>query len=870
VSAERFGAATIVLALACGLADAARAAPRSTAVPQTPVATQSPAATQSSGAIRSSERARDATPASSDMSARIRRLDVADSDSADDELRALAAAGESAATAALEGFAQAEPRARRRRAWLVRQAGGGACARGAIENLSDVDPLVRGELIEFLGRIELLQSELEARVAALAQRALADPDESLRSAALAALAEIGEPVAIERLDQLLDVLAPRERAAAARLLAQNPHAAGVVQKRVRAACASPAGTVSAVSSDGEALANLLSGYGRCLADAPSGAAPLDLAPFIVFARSADVRIRAAAAVAFETWLRRLALRGDGARIERDLVELQSQGFDARLALYQRARLSSLVGDDPAVALRAARELESVASAAADREGRTWLARALLLEACARIAGDASDEAGAPIARAEAVLDGLLAERVDLEGKGVAEGHVQCLHERALCELTEAVRKLALACPSGERAGAADLPLEVQHDVAEILRRMHVVELEAELAAWRADAGTSGSLDPLLEAEQGPLALVLENPRSKSWPAARSLRVRELLGRALKSVAPGEAPGFEAFGGLADETGDPLKDPERRALLQRLQYARLDALSKELTDLFEAISRHGVTDAAQLSGSEERRIRELQYEMDRMVASIQNGEKNGWRDLEELRVPSWFALSLARELRNDGQSAHARALAQAMRADLEQRDVASKYLWGLEIQAEIEMTTGTSYTDDGDPKQAEVELVKAVERLEALEKLVQERDFGAAAIARLQGLRCNALVSLAVNANVKQGDTQKAVAYFERAWALRHDDSMRVLLACYRARQGRGAEARTLLRSVTPTPLVHYNLACTWALLGEKELALEFLRREMQESQLSPGGLAKQKEWARGDPDLKSLRDDARFRELVAP
>ena len=70
--------------------------------------------------------------------------------------------------------------------------------------------------------------------------------------------------------------------------------------------------------------------------------------------------------------------------------------------------------------------------------------------------------------------------------------------------------------------------------------------------------------------------------------------------------------------------------------------------------------------------------------------------------------------------------------------------------------------------------------------------------------------------------------------------------------------------------MTPTPLVHYNLACTWALLGEKELALEFLRREMQESQLTPGGLAKQKEWARGDPDLKSLRDDARFREMVAP
>ena len=829
------------------------------------------------GAEASQSRAASVDPArdrSADLAARIRRLDVADSDTADDELHALVAEGESAAIAALDGFAQAAPIARRRRAWIVRQAGGAACARGAIENLADPDAGVRGPLVEFQGRIELLQTAHDARVEALSQRALVDPDESLRALALSALSDIGEPAATLRLDRLLDELSGRDRAGAARLLAQNPHANALVRRRVTAACA-PSG--SALAADGDALANLVSGYGRCLADAPSGDAPADLAPFpadlapfIVLARSADGRVRAAAAVAFETWLRRLLLRGEGARIEHDLARLQAQGFDARLALYQRARLASLTGDDPQVALRAARELEDVATAAGDREGRTWLARALLLDACAQIQGDACEAAAPVVERAESVLDGLLAERVDLEGKAIAVDHVQCLHERALCELVEAVRKLALACPAGERSATCELSADAQRDVAETLRRMHVHELEAELAAWRADAGTSGSLDPLLEAEQGPLALVLENPRAKAWPAARSLHVRELLGRALKSIAPGEAPGFEAFAGLSDEVSDPLKDPERRALLQRLMYARLDALSKELTNLFESISRHGITDAAQLSGSEERHIRELQYEMDRLVASIQNGEKNGWRDLEELRVPSWFALALAHELRNDGQSQRARALAQVMRADLEQRDVASKYLWGLELQAEIEMTTGTSYTDDDDPKQAEVELVKAVERLEALEKLVKEREFGPAATARLQGLRCSALVSLAVNANVKQGDTQKAVAYFERAWALRRDDSMRVLLACYRARQGRSAEARTLLRSVTPTPVVHYNMACTWALLGEKDLALEFLRREMEESQLTPGGLAKQKEWARSDPDLKSLRGDARFRELVAP
>src|SRR6185369_8413185 len=103
-------------------------------------------------------------------------------------------------------------------------------------------------------------------------------------------------------------------------------------------------------------------------------------------------------------------------------------------------------------------------------------------------------------------------------------------------------------------------------------RMHALEIEAELAAWRGEIGSNGSLDPLLEAEQGPLALVLENPRMKGWPASRALRVREILGRGLKSVAPSEVPGFEAFAGLPDEVADPLKDPARRAFLQRLQYA----------------------------------------------------------------------------------------------------------------------------------------------------------------------------------------------------------------------------------------------------------------------------------------------------------
>jgi hypothetical protein len=830
------------------------------------------------------------TPSPNDIDQRIARLDAGDASSAEDEMRALAAAGETAANAALRGFKDASILGRRRRAWLVREAGAAACIDGAIENLADPDPLTRATLIEFLGRIELLQNALEARIDALTARALGDDEASLRLAASTALSQIGEPAAIDRLDQLLDRLAEPDLTHAARMLAQSPRGASQVRRRVLEACAANGADAKSESERasnatstprasvlrGEPLAALLASYGRSLADLPSGGeTKAERAPLVFFARDPDPRVKSAAAIAFDTMLRRLALRGEVERIDRILAGLEEQGFDARFVLYQRARLELTVGADPSVAVAKARELERVAAVDDGRDARAWRARALSVEACALIAADALEEAREPIARAAEILDALAAERVDLVGKGLVSEELQGLHERALCDLASAVRRIAVECRAEPQAKDVELGAEAERDVAAIVHHMHTLELEAELAAWRGDIGSNGSLDPLLEAEQSPLVLVLENPRMRAWPASRALRVRELFGRALKSVAPSEAPGFEPFPGLPDEIGDPSKDPERRALLQRLQYARLDALSKELNEIFERLARRGVTDTAQLSPSEERRIRELRYEMDRTVASVQAGAKNAdakshARDLEELRVPAWYALNLARELRDDGQPARARSVAKAMLSDIDRDGSAQKYLWGLELQAEIEMTIGTSYTDDGDPKQAEVELVKAVERLEELEKLVKEREFGPAALARLQSLRCSALVSLAVNANVKQGDTAKAVAYFERAWALRQDDSMRVLLACYRARQGRSAESRTLLRSVTPTPIVNYNLACTWALLGEKDLALEFLKREFQDGQLSAGGAAKQREWARQDPDLKSLRGDPRFQEIVGP
>ena len=110
--------------------------------------------------------------------------------------------------------------------------------------------------------------------------------------------------------------------------------------------------------------------------------------------------------------------------------------------------------------------------------------------------------------------------------------------------------------------------------------------------------------------------------------------------------------------------------------------------------------------------------------------------------------------------------------------------------------------------------------------------------------------------------------ERALAYFERAYELDQRDFMQVLLACYRARSGRDDEARAVLRTVRPAPALFYNLACTHAMLGDAELAIDFLQRDFLENHPSTGSLERQKEWARGDPDLASLRGDPRFQRLV--
>ncbi len=57
------------------------------------------------------------------------------------------------------------------------------------------------------------------------------------------------------------------------------------------------------------------------------------------------------------------------------------------------------------------------------------------------------------------------------------------------------------------------------------------------------------------------------------------------------------------------------------------------------------------------------------------------------------------------------------------------------------------------------------------------------------------------------------------------------------------------------------PVVHYNLACSYALVGEKEAALAALRMAVSLGYDDWKHLIK-------DPDLKSLHDEAAFKALL--
>lgn len=786
----------------------------------------------------------------------------------EDELQALAALGRDAARVALERFDVAPLAARRQRAWIVRTAGDAGVLPEVLRVLADPSAHVRAELVAFLARPDLADADLASRARALAQLAAADPSSTVRAAAIRALADLDRTESWSALDANFDALPRVERVLAASELARSPHAASIVARRVTSGL--DARAVHAREA-ADVLGVLLIGYAKNVADLrDGGTSRAERAPILVALRDRDPVLARAGTAAFDALVRRIGQLGDGARVQAVLAGFQSDGIDARVASFQAGRLALLLDGDAQAAVRAAATLASAAGDPLSDDGRMWRARAALLRATAELAG-ASDPHAA-LAESIAICEGALAERLDRATRDQRERHEAWLALRASAELTVALARVARVVPA-EKAGlegadafAAQMLADTYPYLLAHAVRAHALELETMISRWDGDRD-SGSAWDVLGAELSPHVAILENTRLAHWPSDRRLNARRMLLRALASVAPATLPGFEPWPDVPPPLGDPVADPQRRPLVRALQYAQFDALDRQRDRLETELAATLQRDPSALDFDLLQRIEEIRYTLRDFGASFANETE---LPLLKPIFPSPAALDLARDLTDEGRIEEARALALRMRADLEESGLSARYVGGLELAAEIEMAIGATYTQGDEPERAETELVKALERLQAIEDLLAKQGVREGGLLRVRLLRRGALVSLAVNANVKQKDPVKATAYFERAYALSQDDFMRVLLACYRARGGRTAEARTLLSGVTPSPSTHYNMACTWALLGEKELAFVFLRREFEENRDTPGALQKQREWARKDPDLEALRDDPRFLELVGP
>lgn len=747
--------------------------------------------------------------------------------------------------------------------------------------LADGEVPIRLGVVQLFRRPDLGTVGRPERAERLALLATDDPSNRVRRAAIEALGVIGGPEAAARLGGIVEADAePLLRQRAAKALSGAVGGEEVLVEVVQRAL----GRGTALRSDMAAIGALLPAYGRWLADEAGrgGSFPAEPAlPMVVGLRHPDPAVRRGAADAFDEAIERLSTSGVRGQARLLLDRLASLGVERDVALYQSARLSLSTEGDARAALAAAEEL--VASrgvrlrprARVDAfESQLWLFRGLYLAGASHLALGELEAAGRRLDQAAEALDRALAERRDLLSRSSRARHVDLLHQRALAE----VARTLLAIARGAEAG----------EVLERARTSHAIHLEAQAVYADLGGDVLAGWDGLLLADLSPYRLLFgkngfaatgaeagERGADGSFGRGRLIELQGELGRALATVAPGELPGFQPLEPAvpAAERGrliDPFADPERLALLERVRDARIGGIDEAIEDAEEAFAR-ARDRALGLLPEEEFEILERLRRRRFFAARQRDNEPEGSREwARDLRIPGSAALWHAQDLVGEGRGAEARALARELEADVERRGISNWwYTSGHDRVIRARMLVGSALTDDGQGEEAETVLLSAVERIGDLRREMIESGVPREDLGGFDDLESSALVSLAVNANVRMGDPEKATTYYERAYALRQDEFMRALLACYRARAGREAEARALVAAIRPGPGTWYNLACTHALLGDIERALDLLETELRLGHATDESRDKQKAWAAEDPDLAALRDSPRFRRLVA-
>ncbi len=739
----------------------------------------------------------------------------------------LAAAGDAGARAALDGFTSATPSARLARAHVVRQAGEGSLLDEVLPLCADPSPSVRAEFAGYLGRVLREHpgpsaTQLERACERLYDMAVGGTQPAVRAAALEALSRADLDPAARALAGLTADLSGGGAVLAARALANSPRAGGLLLELVQ----------SNFDGQGPRLEErtlsvlLADGYGASLAEAERGGLePRARLPFSIGGRSPSPDVRAASALGFQGFLARARFLGATERAEQVSALLAPEVVDPERVWLASALLTLTAGKDPARALSALEQLKALLGSprADDARGRFDLAVADTLAAAAQLACGKNELASAQLELARTLLGGLAAEGLERSGNAGAALASEVAAERAV---VESYALLALL-----REGRAfDAP-----ECLAIGRTLHGLTLRAQLLATLGTLETwTGDLDTLVHHPHSPFDLLLSNPELERGLGAHPLDLSLALARALAAAVPDELPGFAVPGEVQELDG------MRLALLTQIEYSRIEQLQRELSRLpAEATERVELENA----------LRVLKAQLSPQP------------DLHRVRLPSALAIELAGDLRDEGRPEAAAELARNVKEALSRADFLFGGPYIQELIARAESTLGACATDQGQPEQADKILNGALSRLETVSSSGPDD-------LRSKAVRSNVLVSLSVNANVKLRDPAKALAYFERAFELRQDDFTRLLLACYRARAGRKDEARALLREMPESPFNFYNLACTYALLGDKELALDYLARELRPGSKSAGAIERQRIWARTDPDLASLQGEARFQALV--
>jgi tetratricopeptide (TPR) repeat protein len=795
----------------------------------------------------------------------------------------------------------------------------------SLEELEDPDAAVRGAALEALGRPELAGMLDRERALALAGVARDDARQGLRLQAIGALTSLGAQHGGTALARLVTELPMGEAVVSARKLitcvGTPQELSALLDPLVRAGLGSPAEaaardreqaeteqlpeeseTASATlpgarHTPPEVLAVLLPTWAQLLADRPTGGLTArERAPLVAATLHPHPMVRRAADRAFQGLVSRFMGRGEARRGLEVLTALGRQGLDTRMTAYHGARLALVGGLDPREVRAAARRCGGPGHTVA-RSGpvagpgeapgadRLWTFRALYLEGMGELAGGEARRARDLFQDSAAVLARLLASREDLGEGGPAPGFEEALHHRSLAHLATVLAMLVEGVPPTH----GSLVMQA--------REAHFFSLLYQAQSTRSGGSSGQGWDAILTHELSPLRLLV--PRERGLWSARQLRERSLeLGTVLACVHPLEMPGFvpatdaiarsrtrplarenaEAGSGegteenpimdpVVDPIRDPLQDAQRVHVFQDIVQAEIEQLQALVVSIWERQRLN--TEGGAPSAAEQQRLAQARARLDERLRTDLLGPENAPDDFRKLRVPSSLALRLARDLRAAGELDRARGVVRALSDDLAASGHHREMLWGLELEAEVDLVEGAILSDAGEPEEAELFLERAVERLEGLEQLLIERSAGSPRmLAGLRDRRCDALVSLAVNANVVLGQPERALAYFERAHALRQDDFTNVLLACYRARSGRAAEARQILDALRPSPATYYNLACTWALLGDRERALFFLERDLAENHGGPAARNRQRDWARRDPDLASLWGAVRFEEVL--